>query len=199
MQKKTYRNSLRSEAMIKEAVISLLKKKKDFYAISISDICIESGLNRGTFYNHYANIGDVANAIEDDMMVDISALWAESQKSHSSIADFISVVTAKLKENESTYKQLVNYIPDNFYNDMKRKFLAGISCDLQKLDPSSGRLQAWLDIVSNGVVSLYLDYFEGKSKLTIDQIGEYSIEIIETLIKNEVQPSPLTLSKEENR
>jgi AcrR family transcriptional regulator len=80
MKKKAYRNSLRSETMIKQAVVSLLKKKKDFYAISVCDVCEESGLNRGTFYNHYANIGDVANAIEDDLMAGMSALWVESQK-----------------------------------------------------------------------------------------------------------------------
>jgi AcrR family transcriptional regulator len=185
MKKKAYRNSLRSEAMIKQAVVSLLKKKKDFYAISVCDVCEESGLNRGTFYNHYANIGDVANAIEDDLMAGMSALWVESQKSHSSIADFINVVTQKLKENEATYKQLVNYVPDYFYNDLKRKFLSEISVDLVKLDPSTGRFQAWLDIISNGVVSLYFDYFEGKSKLTIDEIGNYSVELIENLLKNE--------------
>ena len=185
MAKKAYRNSLRSEAMIKQAVVSLLKKKKDFYAISVSDVCLESGLNRGTFYNHYANIGDVANAIEDDLMASMSALWVESQKGHSSIADFINIVTQKLKENETTYKQLVNYVPDYFYNDMKRKFLSEISVDLAKLDPSTGRFQAWLDIISNGIVSLYLNYFEGKSKLTIDEIGKYSVEIIEALLKNE--------------
>jgi AcrR family transcriptional regulator len=185
MKKKAYRNSLRSEAMIKQAVVSLLKKKKDFYAISVSDVCQESGLNRGTFYNHYANIGDVANAIEDDLMAGMSALWVESQKSHSSIADFINIVTEKLKENEATYKQLVNYVPDYFYNDMKRKFLSEISADLAKIDPSTGRFQAWLDIISNGVVSLYLDYFEGKSKLTIDEIGKYSVELIENILNNE--------------
>jgi hypothetical protein len=48
MSKQTYRNSLRSENLIKEAVVSLLKKKKDFYSITVSDVCKESNLNRGT-------------------------------------------------------------------------------------------------------------------------------------------------------
>jgi AcrR family transcriptional regulator len=185
MNKQTYRNSLRSEALIKEAVVSLLKKKKDFYSITVSDVCKESNLNRGTFYNHYANIGEVASAIEEDLMKGMSELWEDSKKSTSSISDFISVVTSKLKENEATYKQLALYVPDYFYNDMKEKFLSEISLDLRKLDSSTTRFQAWLNVLSNGIVSLYLDYFEGKSPLSLDEIGKYSIEIVEALLKNE--------------
>jgi AcrR family transcriptional regulator len=185
MGKQTYRNSLRSEALIKEAVVNLLKKKKDFYSITVSDVCKESNLNRGTFYNHYANIGEVASAIEEDLMKGMSELWEDSKKSTSSISDFILVVTSKLKENETTYKQLALYVPNYFYNDMKEKFLGEISLDLRKLDSSTTRFQAWLNILSNGIVSLYLDYFEGKSPLSLDEIGKYSIEIVEALLKNE--------------
>lgn len=185
MNKKAYRNSLRSEELIKEAVVDLLKEKKDFYSITVSDVCKKSDLNRGTFYNHYANIGEVASAIESDLMNGMMTLWENSKKSHSSVCDFIGIVTAKLKENETTYKQLANYVPDYFYNDMKEKFLAEISLDLKKIDPSTTRFQTWLGILSNGIVSLYLDYFEGKSKLSLDEIGSYSVEIIEILLKNE--------------
>jgi hypothetical protein len=118
-------------------------------------------------------------------MKGMTELWENSKKSHSSISDFISVVTAKLKENEVTYKQLALYVPDYFYNDMKDKFLREISLDLQKMDSSTTRLQAWLNILSNGIVSLYLDYFEGKSPLSLDEIGNYSIEIVAALMKNE--------------
>jgi AcrR family transcriptional regulator len=185
MEKKQYRNSLKSEKAIKEAVISLLQKKKDFYSITVSDVCKESNMNRGTFYNHYSNIGEVANAIEDELMEEITALWEESSKTNDSVANFLTVVTNKLEENEATYKQLVNYVPQYFYNEMREKFLNEISLSLKKMNLLGDKIQAWLKIISTGIVSLYLDYFEGKSKLTLDEIRQYSFEMIEATFRRE--------------
>lgn len=180
--KKPYRNSLRSKAMIKDGVISLLKKGKDFYSITVSDVCNEAGLNRGTFYNHYANISEVANGIEDEMMDELSLAWNDSKLTNGSIDNFICTLTVKLKEREETFKQVVNYIPQYFFTDLENKFVKEIQADFLYPGISPSKTKAVISILSNGIVSLYLNYFQGKTDLSLDEIGDYSREIIDKML-----------------
>jgi AcrR family transcriptional regulator len=183
MSKKEYRNSLKSKAAIKQAVVSLLSKTKDFYSITVSDVCLEANLNRGTFYNHYANIGEVANDIENDLMLGMTATWAESRHSDASIANFITTVTGKLIENEVAYKRLVDYIPNYFFEDLKSKFLSEIEPDFRKNGTLSDYAKAAIEILSSGIVSLYLDYFQGRSHSSLTEIQDYCIKVVYAVLK----------------
>ncbi|MCI2069434.1 MAG: TetR/AcrR family transcriptional regulator [Bacilli bacterium] len=187
--KKTYRNSLRSKRMIKDGVVSLLKKGKDFYSITVSDVCNEAGLNRGTFYNHYANISEVANGIEDEMMEELSAAWNDSKLTNGNIDNFILTVTGKLKEKEQAFKHVVNYIPDYFFTNLENKFLKEIQNDFLLPGITLSKAKAVISILSDGIVSLYLDYFQGKTDLSLDEIGKYSIEVVDKMLgkKEEVK------------
>jgi AcrR family transcriptional regulator len=183
MSKKEYRNSIKSRMAIKQAVVTLLSKKKDFYSITVSDVCVEANLNRGTFYNHYDNIGEVANDIENDLMLGMTAAWAESRHSDASIANFITTVTAKLIENEVAYKQLVDYIPNYFFDDLKSKFLTEIEPDFRVNGSLSDYAKATIEILSSGIVSLYLDYFQGRSHSTLLQLQNYCIQVVNAALK----------------
>src|SRR5574344_2453340 len=100
MAKKEYRNSVRTERWIQAAVVELLKDKKDYFSITVSDVCRQANINRGTFYHHYANIAEVASSIETGLMAAITNAWNQSKASNGSIANFIRTVTSKLEENE---------------------------------------------------------------------------------------------------
>ena len=61
--KATYKNALRSKQLIRQALIALLDKKGSMSEVTVSDICHEANINRGTFYNHYGNTTDVLEEI----------------------------------------------------------------------------------------------------------------------------------------
>ena len=65
--KKTDRRSLYSQAVIKNALLKLLGEK-DHRDITVSDLCRAAEINRGTFYLHYGNIGQVLDALFDDAL-----------------------------------------------------------------------------------------------------------------------------------
>ncbi|MCH4278420.1 MAG: TetR/AcrR family transcriptional regulator, partial [Bacilli bacterium] len=179
-----------SDKLIKDAVITLLGKKKDFFSISVSDLCEEAGLNRGTFYNHYANIGEVASAIEDDMMKELASAWVDSKGKDSTINNFIKTVTMKLKEREIAYRQIVNYVPEYFFRDMKEKFLNEIENYFKDKERLSNYGKTTIAVLASGIVSLYLDYFEGHNSMSLDEIGEYSYLIVVKLLSPS-QEAPL--------
>lgn len=59
--------------LIKEALLKLLENS-DIYHVTIKQICLESEINRSTFYAHYTSARDVLNDIEHDVAADISAI-----------------------------------------------------------------------------------------------------------------------------
>lgn len=56
-----------SKRMLKEGVLRLLENKH-IAAISVSELCEESSINRTTFYRHYQTTSDVLMELEEDFM-----------------------------------------------------------------------------------------------------------------------------------
>lgn len=58
-----------TKILIRRAFTDLLKKKP-IQSISIKELCEAAGINRGTFYSHYADIYDLLDKMEEEMMED---------------------------------------------------------------------------------------------------------------------------------
>ncbi len=173
-----YRNAERTKKSIQKAVIKLLERKKSLEEIAISDIAKEADINRGTFYRHYANVSDVVNEIEDDLMAEISKAWVSSKRNDDSAHNFVEALTQHLKENENNYKQIVNYIPQYVFSDVKNKTFREMQNEYFKNRQLTEEDRCHLEIVANGIVAVYLDYFQGRNKMTLDEISQYSISLI---------------------
>ncbi len=66
-EKRPDRRSLYSKMVIKEAMLEL-KKTMPFNEITITGICKEAGINRGTFYLHYGNTMQVLDELIDEVL-----------------------------------------------------------------------------------------------------------------------------------
>jgi AcrR family transcriptional regulator len=180
--KSTYKNATRSRTAIKNAVITLLTKEKSFDGITVSAVVKEAGINRGTFYNHYKNVGEVVNEIEDELTMEITESWHQTSKDNDSISDFVLNMNNRLKENEALYKRLVHYIPDYVFDDMKEKLLSEIERATLEDYELASISKTDLFILANGVVGTYVDYFEGRIKISLDDIARNSISLIEKVL-----------------
>ena len=120
--KAPYKNAKRSREMIKSAMITLLDKKKSISDICISEIVKTADINRGTFYNHYRNPIEVLEEIKDDLFENLSQALQESSATKN-IDNFIDVITNHIKENESTYRTIVNAIPMPAIDKMKEELV----------------------------------------------------------------------------
>ncbi len=69
MKKNDQRTRL-TQMLIRKALTSLLSQKP-IQSISVKELCEEAGINRGTFYAHYADIYDLLDKIEEEMMCDL--------------------------------------------------------------------------------------------------------------------------------
>ena len=55
-----------TKKMLKESLLKMLKEK-DLDTINVSELCREAGVNRATFYRHYAIPRDVLMEIQQDL------------------------------------------------------------------------------------------------------------------------------------
>ncbi|MFA7111488.1 MAG: TetR/AcrR family transcriptional regulator, partial [Bacilli bacterium] len=74
MKKKEYRNVIKSKTSIQKALVDLLVKGKNFDSITIKDLALTANVTRGTFYNHYKSVIDVAEDIRDNFMNQLSTV-----------------------------------------------------------------------------------------------------------------------------
>lgn len=61
--------------LIRRAFTTLLKQKP-IQSISITELCAEAGINRGTFYTHYTDIYDLRTQMENEMLADFKKALA---------------------------------------------------------------------------------------------------------------------------
>ncbi len=72
MNTKNNKRRRESVAAIERAFIALLQER-DFKAVTVSDICKETGLNRSTFYANFADLFDLADSLRQKLEADFSA------------------------------------------------------------------------------------------------------------------------------
>ena len=59
-----------TKMLIRRAFTELLRVKP-VQSISIKELCEKAGVNRGTFYAHYASVHDLLMQMEDEMLSEI--------------------------------------------------------------------------------------------------------------------------------
>lgn len=159
----TYRNSIRSKQLIREAMISLLNKKS-LTEITVSDIVKTADINRGTFYNHYGNPIDVLEEIKEELMQKLSnALKLSKEKND--VDSFINIILEHFKKNDLEYRKIVDAIPMSVIDKMKQEFINKIV----ELKPGIDNLSLYL--IVNGISGLYLDYLKNNITFSYDELG----------------------------
>lgn len=94
------RQTIRSKKMIEGSIIKLLEKKK-ISQITVKELCEMSDINRGTFYNHYVDIYDLMNQIENNLITEL-----ESSLSKYSSSDIN-------KDSLPLFKEVLGFISQN--------------------------------------------------------------------------------------
>lgn len=173
--KAEYRNAQRSKELIKNALITLIEKKQNVSDITITEIVNLANINRGTFYNHYNNIMEVLDEIKAEVMGRMSDALL-SCKGEEDIGSFMTILVEHFKKNEKTYKRIIMGIPREIVGDLKLQFMRQIEEINPNVDP------IMLNFAVNGLAGMYLDYLEGRSRFSLDSIGQKSVDILKKIM-----------------
>lgn len=172
---KQYKNALRSKKMLKDALIDLLSTGIKFEDITITMLIAKADVNRGTFYNHYNNIMDIANEIKDELLDRLYESLEESLKTTRTIENLFEGITKFLKENESVYKKLAPIVPKQIYDGMKEQAIHELK-SITRCTTKEELLR--IQFLANSVAGTYIDYFENRISFTLDELKDFSIKTI---------------------
>lgn len=170
MEKKTDLRVLRTKKLIKEAFLTLIKKK-GFQAITIQDIAEEAFINRATFYLHYQDKYDLLDQICNNYLnelMDVINFSFHIQNGEINVKRFkitIQKVFEKIEEDLEFYKVMFgpNGVPD--FSDKVEEFIfakfkanfTDIVGDLSKLDIPADFLLNFISSAYIGVVKWWLN------------------------------------------
>ena len=181
--KAKYKNSLRSKKLIMDAVIHLFIIKKDLNLISITDICKYTGLNRGTFYNHYNNIMDVINDIENSVVIDIWNLWPTNVELEDKSEVFFQRLAEYIGSKESDLRVMAENTPVYLIETQKEKIIKKVEDYCLKNGVLINFDKTYIRFIVNGFMISLLDYLRKESDINLDCVLENAKTIINLLLK----------------
>lgn len=161
------RRILYTRKIIKESLLELLKNKK-IHQVTVTDICKNANINRGTFYTHYKDAYDLLQSMEDELFNQMLQYIEETP-----IEDYKSVLLLKalelIKENKDLCKILFCQHMES--NIMDRIILLANIAEIDKL------------INSSNVDDVFLDYF---IKYSVGGV----LSVVQTWLENDLNESP---------
>ena len=124
MAKKENQRILLTKRMLQEGLIQLLETKS-LDAISVTELCRVSGINRATFYNHYNSPQDLLDDIEARVTADLKKIIGDPQ-TYTDIVIHVEAVCTYFYENSRTMLILNKCHADEDINktlyDLNRNF-----------------------------------------------------------------------------
>ncbi|NFA59577.1 TetR/AcrR family transcriptional regulator [Clostridium sporogenes] len=161
------RRILYTKKVIKESLIELLQHKK-IHEVTVTDICKNANINRGTFYSHYKDTYDLLKSIEDELFNQILEYIEETP-----VEDYKNILLLKALElidaNKKLCKILFSKQMEN--NIMDRIIYVANKAEIDKL------------ISSSKINDVFLEYF---IKYSVG--GVFSV--IQTWLENDLNESP---------
>lgn len=178
---------VKTKKAIYQALTHLLKDKR-LTDIKVSELCREASINRGTFYFHYEEVGDVFKEFFEEVIVDLEESYKEPYKYISALQlktsalknldpktvrifhhvkkyeDFYRII---LSDNVSTtyYYMFFDAIRSNFMEDSK----------IGKYDESKKFVYSFM---TNAIIGLIIEWYRNDFEESVDVMN---LHLVETL------------------
>lgn len=164
---KTDHRSKYTQMIVKQSLLKLVGEKP-LNKITVAQLCEEAGINRGTFYNHFCDVFDVLDSIEQEFYDEIKAKF-QNEKLYLVSNEFFKNIMELVKEN----LKLINIILIDKDN--------------------SAFLKKALSFVRQRYISEVTEQFPNISVKTVENVFSYSINgsigIITEWIRNGTKQS----------
>ena len=172
---RTYRNALRSQAMIRQAFVELLAEKS-LEKITVAEIVSRADLCRNTFYAHYQDVYAVMEELENEVLQRFEQALDEAV-AHENLSDplpFLRMMAEAVAENGMMLRLLFRGSrADVLVGRLKATLVVKIHThvDTAGIRDEQGFL-LMVDMLSAGFVHLFREYLHGQTKATPQEIAE---------------------------
>ncbi|XHU84071.1 TetR/AcrR family transcriptional regulator [Peribacillus muralis] len=175
------RRIIRTRQALQEAMVQSIIEKKDYSAVTISDITRRSDVRRATFYDHYSSKDDLLKAITHKFCADmIAILTIEGSMENVTITQSEDILT-RLFAYLSEHTSIVHFISGNYgIPDPIPEILNTLSSFYlkQQIDIHAGK-QMYAYYVSGLLVGLILYRLQEGKEYTPQFLAEEFIQFLD--------------------
>lgn len=184
------KRSQKTRKAIKNAFVKLLSEE-GIESITISQISRLAGINRKTFYMHYANTKEVMDEIENHVISSLEKMMDQTDVIQD-VYDphfFFDSLRIVLEDDPHYYQYLLN---TKSHNTLLMKLKAAIKPRLMHLlqannQISQTRLSLGVEFILSGTIALYQQWLDGERNLELSEISEVANELAAYAITNLIQ------------
>ena len=173
MDKKQYRNALRSKTMIRAAFIELLTEKP-LEKITVVDVVKRSELSRNTFYAHYQDVYAVLEEFQDEAFLHLR-MYLEKAMEERVFDDPLSLlqdVAEYVDDNKQTFSALLRAgRPDEFITRIRDILLEFIFVNISETGITDQKgFCLFLEVLTTGFIHLFKRYLQNEIDMSSDEI-----------------------------
>ena len=178
---KTDRRTTKTKNDFKQALLQLLKKKKELDKITISELSEIADVSRMAFYYHYEDIFDLYNDIEETFFSEFASLYDKSE-SHN-YRDNMSLIMIFLRENAESVKHFASKSGNNQFRTKFASTLENQFKDIVMYEMDTTELTDHLNYMityhSAGIYAVYMKWIESDFAWSNEQVLNLIREIDE--------------------
>lgn len=171
-----------TKKMLIEAFLRL-RKEKPLRRITVSELCAQAGVGRGTFYAHFQDVYDLNDQLEGQFLEEFSATLREALEQQENIASARRVcrtVFALLEENEALCQLILS--SDNAHGEARFIEMGGRLCVeyyhkfFGNVPPA--KLRDFYRFVSSGCIACLKERLRQESRPPVEQFADEMSEFI---------------------
>lgn len=171
---KTDARSRVTQTMVKKSLLKILQDKP-IKNISVAELCREAEITRGTFYNHFYDVLDVYDSIENEFFQTVAGKL-DKFKTYALDYDFFLEIMKILAENSDISMFIASNPHESgmlkrLMEHVKEKYITEYSERFPSLDKSV--IEAIFLFSSSGSVSVIVDWFSKGATMPIDMIARF--------------------------
>jgi AcrR family transcriptional regulator len=185
MAKAEYRSALRSRKLIIDALADILQEKP-LDKITVTEVVARAGINRGTFYAHYADVPDVIHHLIDDTFSQIrDAISTLPPRTEDLPRVLLTQVQQILEADLNFYQKVLSSSASTFLQEqLVNILLEYILQQVAMISPEMARQsELMIRFCAGGLASLYRDWFAGKLPISLDALTEQACALASNLLE----------------
>ena len=184
MAKAEYRSALRSRKLINDALADILQEKP-LDKITVTEVVARAGINRGTFYAHYADIPDVIQHLIQDTFTKIrTAISQEPGQLYRLPEVLLSRIWEILSEDMDFYRKVMASSTASVMQEQLVEFMIQYLLEQEALFALGGHREYELTIrfCAGGLSNLYRDWFAGKLDMPLETLTAQAAQMLQGVL-----------------
>lgn len=160
-----------TKLLLKQGLIRLLKEK-NISQISVKELCTAAGINRSTFYLHYANAYDLLENVEQEIINNTSA-YLDKIEAGNNGTTYILAFLEYIKKDEELFTVMLLTSNENvlFPRRLLNEILKNIDSQLQLNVPEQLKRYTYSYLV-NGSLAIIQEWIQEGFNLSSHELAE---------------------------